>query len=354
MKPAIFTRRLLLPLAVVAFAAGCGRSTETASSFPVVDRTQRVRVAPVSWSDEAIPVSREGILTRRTESVLSFKIGGLVRDVRVRAGDAVRAGDVLATLDPAEIDAEVARAEAGVEKARRDLARAERLARQDVATIEQVEDARTALEIAEALLDSAAFNRRLAVVVAPADGAVLRRTTEPDQLIGAGQPVLVFAATAEPWIARVGLTEHELVGLRAGSAAEVEIPNVKRVSGKLTHVSGAPEPTTRLYTVEVELDGNSVADDRLRSGAIVRVGLRPDPVPPRARVPVGALVAGDGDRALVYVFEAAADTVRATPVRIARLHEGWAYLGEPLTPETVVVADGAELLRDGQRVVLVP
>ncbi|BET65632.1 efflux RND transporter periplasmic adaptor subunit [Opitutales bacterium ASA1] len=354
MKPAVFSLRLLLPIVVVAFASGCGRSTETASSVAVVDRTQRVRVEPVSWSDEAIPVSREGILTRRTESVLSFKIGGLVRDVRVRAGDAVRAGEVLATLDPAEIDAEVARAEAGVEKARRDLARAERLARQDVATIEQVEDARTALEIADSLLDSAAFNRRLAVVVAPADGSVLRRATEPDQLIGAGQPVLVFAAAAEPWIARVGISEHELAGLRAGSSAEVEIPNGVRVSGKLTHVSGSPEPTTRLYTVEVELDGASVADAPLRSGAIVRVRLSPDPVPARARVPVEALVAGDGDRALVYVFDAATETVRAMPVRIARLHADWAYLGEPLTPDTVVVANGAELLRDGQRVVVVP
>lgn len=344
--------RLAAPLClagVTAFLAlsGCGRAPEAAPTEP---QRPRVRTVAVRWSDAAIPVPTQGVLAKRTEATLSFKIGGVVRSLNVRAGDHVKAGDVLAALDPVEIDAEVSRATAAVEKAKRDLARAEKLFEQNVVAIEQAQDARTGLEMAEAAWRSADFNRRFATITAPADGVILRREVEPDELVTSGKPVLHFAADAEPWIVRAGLSERALIGVHPGTPVQVNFAGRGSIAAEVAHIAGVTDPMTRTIPLEIELR-DPPAD--LRSGFVAHLVITPDAVARRPELPLEALVAGDGKSAEVFLLNDDRRTVHRVAITIAALYDGVAYLASPLPEGATLVTTGAEFLTDGVAVEVV-
>src|SRR5688572_12035270 len=153
-----------------------------------------VRAVPVVQENVARPISVSGTLGPKEEIGLSFKIGGIVQGIAVNAGDVVRAGQLLAALDVREIDAAVARAGSAAAKAERDLARARKLYADSVVTLSQLEDSETAAQIARADLEAVRFNRRYATIVAPADGVILRRDSEPGETLLPGAQVLVLGS----------------------------------------------------------------------------------------------------------------------------------------------------------------
>src|SRR5262245_50620066 len=120
---------LLLALALPACAP---RRKADSVAAPVA-----VRVAPIVFERVSPPITATGTLGPKEEVPLSFKIGGVVAQILVDEGQAVRKGQTLASLELAEIDASVTRARSAAEKAERDLARARRLYADSVATLEQ-------------------------------------------------------------------------------------------------------------------------------------------------------------------------------------------------------------------------
>src|SRR5438128_12578851 len=174
---------VILLLSLVLAACGRGGAVAPHAGDAVV-----VRVAPVTVDRIAPPVTAPGTLGPKEEVTLSFKVGGVVSRIFVDEGRVVRAGDTLAELDLSEIDAAVVRARSAAEKAERDLTRAQRLYGDSVATLEQAQNAETGRDVARAELETATFNRRYAIIVAPAAGVILKRSAEPGELVQAGMP----------------------------------------------------------------------------------------------------------------------------------------------------------------------
>ena len=109
-----------------------------------------VRVREASYSLLSLPIYRSGILAASSEARLSFKTGGIIHRIRADEGDRVKQGQILASLNLAEIQAQVKLAESGYDKAFRDLKRIEKLFQDSVATLEQKQDLETAVQVAEA------------------------------------------------------------------------------------------------------------------------------------------------------------------------------------------------------------
>src|ERR1022692_2523223 len=92
------TKHLLLPIPFVMWLAGCGeapREKSSTASSPVV------AVSAVTPANETWPSIYEatGTVRARTSAVISSKLMGYVREVKVQAGDRVREGQLLVTLD---------------------------------------------------------------------------------------------------------------------------------------------------------------------------------------------------------------------------------------------------------------
>ena len=307
-----------------------------------------VRAEPVRWCSNAIPVRATGVLAQQSELDLAFPVAGVLQTVNVRAGDTVRKGDALAQLDLDDLDARVAQARATAEQARRDATRSRALRDSRVIGAEEDENAQTALARAEAALQSALFLRRYAVIEAPADGRVLRRIAEPGQMVDAGQPIVRFA-TETGWLVRAALADRDVVRLQTGDRAQIEsaaAPGAP-VEARITQIAAGSDARTR--TTEVELTPGS-APDHFRSGFIVHVTLHPQPVPPRPRIPLTALVEGQGHTATVFIVAGAGDLAQRQAVEVESIDGDHAYLRTPLPPDARLVTRGAEFLRDGARI----
>jgi len=332
---------LLLPL-----LAGCSRARS--ESAPASAAAVPVRVAPVTQAAVSRPVIATGTLGPKEEVPLSFKIGGVVGRVLVDEGQSVRAGDTLASLDLSEIDAAVTRARSAAEKAARDLARAQRLYADTVATLEQVQDAQTGRDVAAAELESAEFNRRYAVIVAPAAGVILRRAAEPGELAQAGSPILTLGSQARGIVFRAALADRDAVRVALGDRADVRFDALpdRPLAGTVTEIAAAADPATGTYRVEVALPGAT----GLASGLVGKVEIRPRAVRPVALVPVEAVLEADGTRATVFALSPDERHAVRREVTIGFLDGDRVTVLAGLDGARTVITDGAAYLNDGSAV----
>ena len=341
--------RLLILLVSAPLVTACARG---GAAPPAASDVVSVRVAPVDTERLAPPVAATGVLAAKEEVALGFKVGGVIARVLVDEGRAVRAGDTLAVLDLSEIDAGVTRARSGAEKAERDLVRARRLYSDSVATLEQLQNAETGRDIAAAELETVTFNRRYAVIVAPAAGVILRRNAEPGQLIQAGTPILTLGTRTRGVVMRVALADRDVVRVQRGDRAVVRfdaLPDVV-LEGTTTEIGVAADPLTGTYRVEITLPGAA----RLASGLVGQVEIRARAAAAVSLVPVEAVLEADGPRATVFTLSADGQHAERRSVRIAFLSGDRVAIVAGLEGVRWVVTDGAAYLDDGAAVKVQP
>ena len=335
--------------------AACTPSAAAPSAEPP---PTAVRTAPIERVHRARPVHATGVLASKAEVRASFKVGGLVAALTVDEGDTVRAGQVLARLTTTEIDAGVEQARQAVAKAERDLGRAERLVAADAAPREALDDATTGAAVARAQLRAATFNRQHAVIRAPGDGRVLKKLAEAGEMIAPGQPVFVLSGDRGGWIVRVGLADRDVVRVRHGDRASIEIaayPGVA-LTGVVGEIASAATPPVGTYEVElrVELPPGGPAP---LTGLVAAVTIDPTggaadgPPPEVALIPAAALRDGDGKSAAVWIPDARGGVARRA-VTIAFFAGDRVAIATGLDGADAVVTDGAAYLTPTSRIAI--
>jgi membrane fusion protein, multidrug efflux system len=324
--------------------AGCARGRAAAPDAR--EKTLvAVRVGRVAFELVTRPVTATGTLGPKEEVPLSFKVGGVIAQMRVDEGQSVRAGDTLALLDLSEIDAAVVRARSAAEKAERDWTRAQRLYGDSVATLEQAQNAETGRDVARAELETATFNRRYAIIVAPASGVILKRSAEPGELVPAGMPILKLGSHARGVVVRAGLADRDVVRVRLGDRAVMRFDAFpdRAFEGTVTELAGASDPMTGTYDVEVTVPSAS----RLASGLVAQVEIHPAATRPVALIPIESLLEADGSHAAVFAVSADGRRAERRSVTIAFLTGDRVAVTSGLEGVTTVVTDGAAYLDDG-------
>ncbi len=306
-------RRIMLLALPLVGACAVGHAEPNDASTVRAVPVQLANAEPGSGRSE---VRVAGIVAGKEEVTLSFKTGGVVSRVTVQPGDIVHAGQILAELTPTEIDATVAQATEGREKAARDLTRARALFADSVATLEQLQNATTVLEIAEQSVRIARFNSAHSAIRAPTDGIVLRRVVEPSQLVGPGAKVLDVRSFQRGLVLRASLPDRDAVRVRRGDVATITLDAVpdRVLAGRVSQVGAAANPLTGTYDIEVAL---SDAPRTLASGLIGRAAIAVHGAVPAVTIPVEALVEADGDSAIVFVVPAGSDRAQRRHVTIA-------------------------------------
>jgi len=337
-------------LMAAALLQGCG--AKNVGPATTEDLATPVRIAPVEHVSATREIRAVGILAPRDEVRLSFKVGGVIESLSVHAGDRVEAGQVLAVLKRTEVEAAVAQAREAVAKAQRDLERARRLQADEVATQEQVEDLTTAYNVAQSNLRTARFNAEFSRIVAPADGVVLQRLAEADELVQGGQPVLVLGATGEGWVVRVGLADRDLVRVELGDAARVEFDAFpdRVFEGRVSRIASSADPQTGTFEVEIEVEAQGM---RFARGLVAKASLAletPGDGGEQAAVPITAIVEANGPDATVYLLDEPAGVVRRRQIVVGDIVGERVIVVAGLEPGQSVVTDGAAWLSDGRAV----
>jgi RND family efflux transporter MFP subunit len=316
---------------------------------PTSEATIPVEVAVAEERAAAAPVLGSGMLAAKEEVTLAFKIGGVVEQAKVESGQHVAAGAVLAELSPTEIGAEVEKARQGRDKAARDLERVKSLYKDSVATLEQLQDATTGLDVAASNLRIAEFNRQYAVIRAPFAGTVLKRAVEAHQLVSPGQSVVTLRNDASGLVLRVGLPDREAVRVSVADRAQVRFDAYpgEVFAARVLRVAAAATPGAGTYEAELAVDP---ARHVIASGLIGAAEIAVRAAGRFAFVPVGALLEADADSATVFVL--AADGVHAERrrARVAFLDGTQVALAGGVKASERVVVEGASRLVDGTTV----
>lgn len=329
--------------------AACGGKAQAPQAAP----PPAVEAVSVGAPGAASDLTASGTLERRREMALSFRIPGVLTRMTVEAGDRIAAGQTLATLDPAGVDARQTQAGADLERARRDAERARKLYAAGYVAKARLDDAESALKAAQAANAGAAFDRRWASLSSPVSGVVLARAAQAGEVVAAGQTVLTVADLSSPLVLRLPLPARDAARVKVGSSAAVTADALpgQTLNGVVTRLGQAADARTGAVTVEIEVQ----APPELKSGQIASARLSA-PVADAssraafARIPAEALLEASGDRAAVLRLDGT--TARRTPVRFGGF-DGDDALVAGLAPGSRVITAGAGFVSDGEKVSVV-
>ncbi len=279
---------------------------------------------------------------------------------RVDVGDRVRAGDVLAVLDPGDLQAQaraaqaqLAAAEAELGRARADQARFARLGRDQLVSRSTVDAQNAASAAAQGQVNAARANLDVArnqaaytQLRAPATGVIAARMAEAGQVVGAGQAVFTLAADGAREVA-FAIPEGAAGNVAVGTPVQVALwsSSDARLPGRVREIAPAADPASRTYAARATVDAPA---DALGLGQSARVFMASGGADALS-VPLSAVVRENGATA-VFVVEPGDATLELRPVRVGPYGAERVPVLDGLRAGDWVVAAGGHLLRAGQKV----
>ncbi len=292
-------------LSAMLFMASCGEKSKPAEAK--ASDIIPVKTIPIVNSNSDGYMMLSGQFTTDDDVFLGFKTGGVISSILVKEGDPIRKGQVLATLNLTEINAGVQQATLGVDKAKRDYQRVQNLFNDSVATQEQMQNAKTALDIATEQLASARFNLGFSEIRAPKDGYVLRKMAGEGQVIGSGMPVLqTNGAQSGNWMLKVGASDKEWATLRVNDHAEISSGTnaTTKYEGIVSKKSPSIDPYTGLFTIDIRISSGDKKG--IATGMFGKATIKTGPEKAVTKVnqwliPYDALLDADGKTGYVFI-----------------------------------------------------
>lgn len=330
--------------------SGCGSSGEAAprqTAAPVP-----VGVATVGDASGAPGPLVSGVVRARQEAALAFAVAGRVSRMLVNEGDRVAAGQLLAQLEPVEVDAGVAAARAEVTRAEAELSRQRELFAKGWVAKARLDTAEASASTARAQLSSRGFAQRYARITAPSAGIVLARSGEPGQIVAAGTPVMTVSQAAGGYVLRVALTDAQLVAVRPGQLASVTLPALggPPIAARIIELGGRGDARTGTFEAELALPALA----GLRSGMLGEARLPGGGAAGKAlAIPASAVFQARADEAFVYVVDAK-NRARARRITLGRIDNRSAEVLSGLARGDRVISKGLTRVREGVAVAAQP
>lgn len=338
----------LSPLFLLPFLlAGCSEPPPPPAA-PKLVRTLTVGVGDAAL--DGTQRSYSGEVRARIETTLGFRVAGKVVERRADLGQAVKVGQVLARLDPADAGLQVTQAEAQKALAAADLARYRDLKAKNYISASALDARETSFKAAEAQASLAKNQATYTTLVADRNGVIGQVLAEPGQVVSVGQAVFRLAPDGDREIA-IALPEGEVGGFKLGQAAEVRFwatpgQTAKPLAGRLREISPVADPVTRTFAARVSLKD---ADPLLPLGMTATVRF-PTGAPGAANlvVPLTAVFQHDNQPAVWIV--GADNTVKLQGVSVAAFTDAGALVTGGLAGGEQIVAAGVNLLTAGEKV----
>ncbi|MBN1525703.1 MAG: efflux RND transporter periplasmic adaptor subunit [Spirochaetales bacterium] len=309
-----------------------------------------VHVAPVISGNASFPVYASGMLQVKDTVKLSFKTGGVIRQIYADEGASVNEGALLAVLDLSEINARVAQAKEGYERLKREYDRIKRLYEERVAPLQQLQDVETALSVAKSDLSVAEFNKKYSSIYAPSPGRILKRFMSANELVGSGMPVFLFAATNKNRVLRFGVSDRDLITLSINDKALVvfDVYPGESFTGWISEIAEIADPYTG--TFEIELSINNKPNKRLVAGFIGSAVITPSRQEQLSLVSLDSVIEGVGNSASIFVIDPGKKFVIRKNIVVRKILDEYVAVSGGLEPGDLIVTKGAPYLQDNSQV----
>lgn len=274
-------KTLTLPFALSAILlSGCSHSTPPPQA-PATARAQLVRAVA---AQEPESIRTTGTLHARETAVISAQVPGHIRQVLVAAGDRVRAGQLLVTLDDAAMQSALEQATAGetaVQKQQMAAQTQASLAAQTLARYQILKDQKSVSpqefdevqkrseaaqlqvaayaaqsEQAKAAVTGARVQLGYTVLHAPFGGVVTARLADPGSLAAPGVPLLQIDRDG-PLQVYTSVDESLIGSVRVGMKLSVNMEGAQPIEGTVAEVVPAADPASRSFLVKIDLPSSA-------------------------------------------------------------------------------------------------
>src|SRR5438034_2700135 len=298
-----------------------------------------------------------GIVEPRVQSDLGFRVAGKILQRSVDVGQRVQKGQPLMRLDPEDLRLSAAAQQANVEAARAkytqakaDETRSGMLVKSGVISPREYDQDRAALDSAKAQLDAAEAQARVsnnsseyAILLADADGVIVRTLSEPGQVVAAGQTVIQLAHDG-PREALINLPEGVRPDLGAIASARLYGQD-QMYQASLRQLSDAADPASRTFAARYVLEGEAASAPL---GSTVTIGLLTKQTSGSqcVKLPVGA-IHDRGNGPGVWIVDDKSE-VKFRSVTIASIGKEEVVMSGGVQAGEKVVTLGAHLLHEGQ------
>lgn len=374
MRNYLFARKTLFVtiLLTAALAAGCSKGHEagkTENAPVVVVKGVSLEVVKSVAAPELMEVV--GTVRARTSAVVSTRIPGTVSVLKVREGDRVRKGQLLAQLDAQENQANAAMATAGIEEARRGLDEAlsrkkladttfdryqilfteQAISRQefDVRQTEKdiaaqgVSRANSRLQQAQAGAKAATTMSDYTRITAPISGIIISKQADLGATVFPGQPLMTIDDDGSYQL-ELALPENIATRVKPGSPVQVTLDAIEHsFTARIAEIVPAADPGSRTFVAKIALNQKGLKSGMFGRGAVsFGTEVNSITVPKKAIVEHGALVSvwalGKENTAHMRIVKVGRDTGERVEI-LSGLSEG-----------DRIVVSGVEKVTEGARV----
>jgi len=355
------TYRILIAIAALTglCASACGGPNAAKASTPVESEKLVVAIATARQQDMIRTAQAQGALFPKERAVLAAEVSGALAQVFADMGDHVKAGQVLARIDPREYqlrvdsaEAQLAQVQARAANATANFARMKELNRQHLVAAQQFDQSSAEMRVAQADADAAAKQLGLArkklsdtYIRAPFAGWVQKRSVALGEHVGEGMPLYELIAT-DPIKLRAPIPERFVPMAKIGLRLDLTIDArpEQTFHGTVTRIAPALDDSSRTLLVEAEVPN---AEGILKPGyfAHVTIDLGHD----RALfIPSSAVLRYAG---IARVFVYAAGAVRSREITTGSTEGSLIEVISGLKPGEKVVVTDVDRLADGTAVV---
>lgn len=312
-----------------------------------------VKVIEINQESIGQTIHASGIFTTEDETYLGFKIGGIIQHIWVKEGDAIKSGQLLATLNLTEIKAQVQQAQIGVEKAERDFTRAGNLYRDSVATLEQFQNSKTALDMAKQQISVLKFNQNYAEIRAVKPGYVLKKLANDGQVVGPGTPIIqINGANKDNWVLKVGLSDQDWSAVSIGDPATVRIDTEKEQNFTSTVMAKSEGVDPITGTLWVTLKTNGIPAKKIALGIFGKANIQPVKKTKAWVVPFDAVVEGNENEGFIFITKDG-KTAEKVKVKISGIAHGKVMVTQGLEDAKGIITNGNAYLNDGSAIKII-
>lgn len=303
-----------------------------------------VKVSSLSSEDVSNSIVATGLISTEDQANYSFKIGGVISKIYVNEGQFFKKGQLLATLNATEIAAGVAQADLNVAKAQRDFNRANNLYKDSVFSLEQLQNTRTSLEVAQKSRQATAFNERYAKIYAVSDGFVAKKIANEGEIVGGGMPVFLTNSTqkSNSYLLKVGVTDREWAAIKIGKSAKVTLDGYPdhKFEATVFRKLQAADREIGSFQIELKLKLDQVIP---AVGMFGKAEIKTDQIEKSVVIPYNALVEADGEQGFIFAPNGK-NRVKKITVHILKFDNDKVYLKEkPFGIDQIVISNSAYL-----------
>lgn len=310
----------------------------------------RVEVAKVELTSFEHRIRVQGNVETDEDVMLTAEMGGLITSVRVKEGQKVSKGTIIATVDAAVLNSNMQELKTQLEFAEYMLAKQEELNRRGVGSEFELEQAKNQVNSLKASMNSIGTQQGKAVIRAPFTGIIDQVYAVKGQMAGPSAPVVRLVNSNEVDIT-ASISEKHFKSVKEGTEMIVAFPNYSdlKMNLKVETVGNYIEPTNRTFRIKTTVKNNK----ELLPNMLAEISITDLSVEEGIVIPAQAILIDQESNDYVYIIEEkdGKQVSKKVIIEVIERYEGRALIKEgALTADDTVVVKGARGIGDGTEV----